>query len=84
MLLIERTRLMKKVDDLLNDKDGLLKEKVTFIKEREVLTRKIDALSRDKDSLVLAKQKLEQNLHDLTMVDVKMEKQRKKIKKEAK
>jgi len=84
MLLIERTRLMKKVDDLLNDKDSLLKEKATFIKEREVLTRKIDALSRDKDALVLAKQKLEQNLHDLTMVDVKMEKQRKKIKKEAK
>jgi hypothetical protein len=83
-LLIERTRLLKKVDDLLNDKDGLLREKATLIKEREGLTKKIDVLSRDKDALVLAKQKLEKSLQDLTMVDVKMEKQRKKIKKEGK
>jgi hypothetical protein len=83
-LLIERTRLLKKVDDLLNDKDGLLREKATLIKEREGLTKKIDVLSRDKDALVLAKQKLEKSLHDLTEVDVKMEKQRKKIKKEGK
>ncbi|MGE5751599.1 MAG: hypothetical protein ACM30F_05630 [Nitrospirota bacterium] len=83
-LLIERSRLLKKVDDLLNDKDGLLREKATLIKEREGLTKKIDVLSRDKEALVLAKQKLEKSLHDLTMVDVKMEKQRKKIKKEGK
>lgn len=83
-LLIERTRLLKKVDDLLNDKDDLLTEKATLIKEREGLTKKIDVLSRDKDALVLAKQKLEKSLHDLTMVDVKMEKQRKNIKKEGK
>jgi hypothetical protein len=68
----------------LNDKDGLLREKATLIKEREGLTKKIDVLSRDKDALVLAKQKLEKSLHDLTEVDVKMEKQRKKIKKEGK
>ena len=84
MLLIERSRLLKKVDELLNDKDGLLKEKATLIKEREGLTKKIDVLSRDKDALVLAKEKLEKSLQDLTMVDVKMEKQRKKIKKEGK
>lgn len=83
-LLIERTKLLKKVDDLLNDKDGLLREKATLIKEREGLTKKIDVVSKDKDALVLAKQKLEKSLHDLTMVDVKMEKQRKKIKKEQK
>jgi hypothetical protein len=83
-LLIERTKLIKKVDDLLNDKDDLLKEKESLIKEREGLTKKIDVLSRDKEALTLAKQKLEQSLHDLTMVDVKMEKQRKKIKKEGK
>jgi len=81
-LLIERLRLLKKVDELLNDKDDLLKEKAAFIKEREGLTKKIDMLSRDKDALVLAKEKLEKSLQDLTMVDVKMEKQRKKIKKE--
>jgi hypothetical protein len=84
MLLIERLKLVKKVDDLLNDKDGLLKEKAALIKEREGLTKKIDALSKDKEALTLAKQKLEQSLHDLTMVDVKMEKQRKMIKKEKK
>ena len=83
-LLIERTRLLKKVDDLLNDKDDLLKEKAMLIKEREGLTKKIDVINRDKDALVLAKQKLEKSLHDLTMVDVKMEKQRKNIKKEGK
>jgi hypothetical protein len=83
-LLIERSRLLKKVDDLLNDKDDLLKEKATLIKEREGLTKKIDMLSGDKDALVLANQKLEKSLHDLTMVDVKMEKQRKNIKKEEK
>jgi hypothetical protein len=84
MLLIERLRLLKKVDELLNDKDGLLKEKATLIKEREGLTKKIDVLNRDKDALVLAKEKLEKSLQDLTMVDVKMEKQRKNIKKEGK
>jgi outer membrane murein-binding lipoprotein Lpp len=84
MLLIERSRLLKKVDDLLNDKDDLLKEKAMLIKEREGLTKKIDMLSRDKDALVIAKEKLEKSLNDLTMVDVKMEKQRKKIKKEGK
>jgi hypothetical protein len=84
MLLIERSRLTKKVDELLNDKDDLLKDKATLIKEREGLTKKIDALNRDKDALVLAKEKLEKSLQDLTMVDVKMEKQRKKITKEGK
>jgi len=84
MLLIERLRLMKKVDELLNDKDDLLKDKATLIKEREGLTKKIDVLNRDKDALVLAKEKLEKSLQDLTMVDVKMEKQRKNIKKEGK
>jgi outer membrane murein-binding lipoprotein Lpp len=83
-LLIERLRLVRKVDDLLNDKDSLLKEKEAFIREQEGLTKKIDALSKDREALTLAKQKLEQNLRDLTMVDVKMEKERKKIKKEEK
>ena len=83
-LLIERLRLLKKVDDLLNDKDSLLKEKAALIREQEGLTKKIDALSKDRDALTLAKQKLEQNLRDLTLVDVKMEKERKKIKKEEK
>ena len=81
-LLIEQVRLLKKVDDLLNDKDSLLKEKAALIREQEGLTKKIDALGKDREALMLAKQKLEQNLHDLTMVDVKMEKERKKIKKE--
>ncbi len=83
-LLIERLKLVKKVEDLLNDKEGLLKEKEGLIREREGLTKKIDALTKDRDVLMLAKQKLEQNLRDLTMVDVKMEKKRKKIKKEDK
>ncbi len=83
-LLMERSRLMKKVDDLLNDKDSLLKEKASFIREQEGLTKKIEMLNMDKDALMVAKQKLEKSLHDLTMVDVKTEKKRKTIKKEDK
>jgi len=87
LLLTEKRSLTRKVDELLNDKDGLLKEKATLLKERDGLAKdnvglgkKIDLLTRDKEALVRAKEKLEKSLHDLTMVDVKMEKKRKKVK----
>lgn len=87
LLLSEKNSLTRKVDELLNDKDGLLKEKAALLKERDglakdniVLGKNIDLLTRDKEALARAKEKLEKSLHDLTMVDVKMEKKRKKVK----
>jgi hypothetical protein len=87
LLLAEKNNLVSKVAGLLNDKDGLLKEKAALLKERDGLGKdnigmgkKIDLLTRDKEALVRAKEKLEKSLHDLTMVDVKMEKKRKKVK----
>lgn len=87
LLLTEKNSLTMKVDELLNDKDGLLKEKAALLKERDGLAKdnsgldkKIDLLTRDKEALARAKEKLEKSLHDLTMVDVKMEKKRKKVK----
>jgi hypothetical protein len=44
------------------------------------MDKKVDLLTRDKEALARAKEKLEKSLHDLTMVDVKMEKKRKKVK----
>jgi hypothetical protein len=86
--LIEKNNLTKKIDGLLNDKDGLLKEKAALLKERDGLAKdkidlekKVDLLTRDKEALTLAKNRLEKSLHDLTMVDIKMEKMEKKRKK---
>jgi len=86
-LVAEKNDLTKKVDELLGDKDSLLKEKAALLKERDgiardkiVLEKKVDNLTHDKESLLAAKEKLEKSLHDLTMVDVKMEKKRKKVK----
>lgn len=87
LLLTEKNSLTRKVDELLNDKDGLLKEKAALLKERDGLAKdniglgkKVDLLTMDKEALTRAKEKLEKSLHDLTMVDVKMEKKRKKVK----
>jgi chromosome segregation ATPase len=87
LLLTEKNGLTRKVDELLNDKDGLIKEKAALLKERDGLAndniglrKKIVLLTREKEALARAKEKLEKSLHELTMVDVKMEKKRKKVK----
>ncbi len=87
VLTVEKSNLLKKVDDLLGDKALLLQEKSALLKERDGLSKdkaslekRVDALTRDKAALILAKEKLEKSLRDLTMVDVKMEKKRRKIK----
>ncbi len=90
----EKTNFIRKLDGLLNEKDAMLKEKSALLKEKEGLMKekeglsrdksglekKVDALSKDKENLTAAKEKLEKSLHDLTMVDVKMEKKRKRMK----
>ena len=88
-LLVEKEDLSKKADDLLKEKERLLGEKAVVISERDgleqdkiALQKKVAALTGEKDALIKAKKKLEKSLHDLTMVDVKMEKKRKRIKEE--
>lgn len=87
LIFIENKELGKKADDLLKEKERLLGEKAVIISERDgleqdkiALQKKVAALTEEKDALIKAKKKLEKSLHDLTMVDVKMEKKRKKIK----
>jgi len=91
LLLIEKTNLGKKVVDLLNEKEDLIRGKAALVKDNEalgkdkaVLDKKIDSLNRERQKLIRAKEKLEKSLHDLTMVDVKMEKKRKRIQNEEK
>jgi tetratricopeptide (TPR) repeat protein len=88
-LLSERTALLQKIDGLLNEKEALIGKNVELAKDKEGLTRektgltkKVDMLSKEKAKLLEAKAALEKSLRDLTMVDVKMERQRKKIKTE--
>lgn len=88
-LLVERAALAARVDFLLNEKEALIrkntelaKDAETLTKDKAALTKRIDILNKEKKTLAESKAALEKMLHDLTMVDVKMEKQRKKIKKE--
>jgi hypothetical protein len=88
-LFAEKEDLSKKVDELLKEQEVLLGEKKTVTAERNeleqdkiALQKRVLSLTEEKNKLILAKKKLEKSLHDLTMVDVRTEKQRKKIKKE--
>jgi hypothetical protein len=47
-----------------------------------MLSRKVEMLNKEKMKLIETKTALEKSLHDLTMVDVNMERQRKKMKSE--
>ncbi len=87
LLVTEKNDLTKRVDELLNDKEGLIKENAALLKERDGLAnnnielkKKTDLLTKEKEALVLVKEKLEKSLHELTMVDVKVERKRKKVK----
>jgi outer membrane protein assembly factor BamD (BamD/ComL family) len=85
-LLLDKTRLTKKAEDLLNEKDALIAKNTALLKSSEGLGRenaalqgKISALDKEKKGLIKAKVKLEKSLRALTMIDVKMERERKKI-----
>jgi len=85
-LLVEKTGLLKRVDDLLNEKDLLISKNTALMKsneglhrENEALGKKISTLDKERKNLIQAKAKLEKSLRALTMIDVKMEKKRKKI-----
>lgn len=88
-LLAEKEDLSKKADELLKEKELLLSEKTAVTAERDglvldkiALQKRVSSLTEEKNDLILAKKKLEKNVHDLTMVDVKTEKRRRKIKNE--
>jgi len=87
----ENDELSKKVNDILTEKELLVKEKSLMLHERDVLTKdkaaldiRIGALLEERKHLLEAKGKLEKSLHDLRMVDVKMEKKRKNMRNEEK
>jgi|GEM_PF-2184204 len=87
-LIIEKNNLINKIEELLNEKNTLLDEKASLLTERErLMTSKANLeqqnqeLVSEKEELIKAKAKLEKSIRDMTMVDVKMEKQRKKMKK---
>ena len=89
LLLDEKTALLQKLDGLLNEKEALIKknteligDKMGLARDKTMLAKKVEVLNKEKIKLLETKAALEKSLHDLTMVDVKMEKQRKKMKNE--
>lgn len=91
LIFSERNALAKKVDELLAEKDALIRkneelaqDNLGLVKDKKVLTKNVDTLRKEKKALLEAKAALEKSLHDLTMVDVKMERKRSKIKAEEK
>ena len=86
-LLSERSVLWDRINVLLNEKEALIKKSTELAKDKEalskdkiMLSKKVETLIKEKMKLIEAKTVLEKSLHDLTMVDVKMERQRKKMK----
>ena len=69
----ERDAALREQNALLNERDRLTRDKTS-------LEKKIAALAKEKERLSAAKARLEQRLRDVTAVDVKMERERKKMK----
>ena len=91
MILAEKTLLLRKVEYLLGEKEALIRKKEelandneALVKDKQVLTKRVEVLKKEKKALAEAKAVLEKSLRDLTMVDVKMERKRSKIKAEEK
>lgn len=86
-LTLERKKLGNRIEALLQEKKGLLKERTALLRERDNLTtdrialeKRVASLLRDRERLLAAKAKLEQRLRDVTEVDIRMEKKRRKVK----
>jgi len=87
-LMLEKNNLTGQIEELLNEKNTLLDEKASLLADRERLMTSKDDLEQknhelmgEKEELIKAKAKLEKSIRDMTMVDVKMERKRKKMKK---
>jgi TolA-binding protein len=90
-LLTERTALLRKTVELLNEKTALIRkseelarDNAGLTKDRIALTNQVHVLNKEKQKLVEQKASLEKSLRELTMVDIKMEKKRSRIKAEEK
>jgi uncharacterized protein YoxC len=86
-VLADKGNLTRKVDELLDDKHALLKEKRVLLadkddmlRQKSALEKRVAALTKEKESLTQKKEKLERDIQDLKMLDVKMERRRKKVK----
>ena len=67
-------------NELIKKQSALLRERGALMTDNGALKRKVEALKKDNEKLLAAKVKLEKNLRDMTAIDVKMEKERKKTK----
>lgn len=74
------TALVAERDDLLKKRSALLQEQSALVKDNNALKKKVEALRKENEKLLEAKEKLDKNLRDITAIDVKMEKERKKLK----
>jgi FtsZ-binding cell division protein ZapB len=67
-------------DDLLKKRSELLQERNDLVKDNKALKTRVDALRKENERLRAEKGKLDKRLRDITAIDVKMEKERKKTK----
>lgn len=72
--------LIEERDDLLQKRSALLHDRSVLAKENSSLKKRVEAMKKENEKLLAAKEKLEKNLRDITAIDVKMEKERKKMK----
>ena len=86
-LLAERDALGARLDalvaeqgELLKKRSALLQERDALVKDNKALKKKVEALKKENERLLAAKGKLDKRLSDITAIDVKMEKERKKMK----
>lgn len=86
-LAAERDELKGRIDSLVRERDQLLlnasalrQEQSGLVKDKGTLAKKVEVLMKEKEKLLAAKAKLEKRLRDITEVDIKMERERKKMK----
>ena len=72
--------LVAERDELLKRQSALLQERNALMKDNKILRTKVEALRKENQRLLAAKGKLDKRLRDITAIDVKMEKERKKMK----
>jgi len=72
--------LVAERDELLKRQSALLQERNALMKDNKILRTKVEALRKENQRLLVEKGKLDKRLRDITAIDVKMEKERKKMK----
>ena len=72
--------LVAERDELLKRQSALLQERNALMKDNKILRTKVETLRKENQRLLAAKGKLDKRLRDITAIDVKMEKERKKMK----